>query len=69
MACEDCERRKIEENVDGLYQDVDELRSHQKNQGWLIVFAVVAGYLLLTRLNDAGVLTWRQMLNGITKEA
>jgi Kef-type K+ transport system membrane component KefB len=62
MACDDCARRQLAENVDGLEYDVDELKRVKRNQGIALVVVVVAGLLVLSRLNAKGVLTWAELL-------
>jgi hypothetical protein len=62
MACGDCERRKVEENVDGLYEDVDRLERVQKNHAWLLLVLAAGFVILLARLNDKGILSYRDFL-------
>jgi hypothetical protein len=62
MACSDCERRKIEENVDGLYQDIGEVERVQKNHAYVLIALAVIVCILLVRLNDKGILSYRDFL-------
>jgi hypothetical protein len=62
MACSDCETRKVAENVDGLYQDVGQLERVQRNQGWLLVALAVLVIVLLARLNEKGILSYKDLL-------
>jgi hypothetical protein len=62
MACEDCERRKIEENVDGLYEDVDWLRRVARNHALVLIFTACAVVAIAARLNAKGLLPYRELL-------
>jgi hypothetical protein len=62
MACSDCETCKVAENVDGLYQDVGQLERVQRNQGWLLVALAVLVIVLLARLNEKGILSYKDLL-------
>lgn len=65
MACDDCSRRELAENLDGLQEDIDELISVKRNQGIAIVILLAAGLLVLARLNAKGILTYRELIDGI----
>lgn len=65
MACEDCRRREVEDNVDGLEQDVERLERVNRNQGILLVAILCAFAVLVIRLADKGVLSYRELLDGV----
>lgn len=62
MACEDCRRREIEDNVEGLDQDVAWLQKVARNHGLLLVFTACAVLLIAARLNAKGLLPYRELL-------
>ena len=62
MACDDCARRDLEDNVDGLGYDVEELTRVKRNQGIVLVGLTIVVFIALHRLNAKGVLTWGELL-------
>lgn len=62
MACEECARRAVEDNVDGLEQDVTHLRSVQRNQAIVLLITLGAVVLLAGRLAAKGVLSYSELL-------
>lgn len=65
MACEDCNRRELAGNIDGLDQDVAQLERVNRNQGVLLLVLAVSFLFLVARLNAKGVLSYRELLDGI----
>jgi hypothetical protein len=63
MACEDCRREQVAQNVDGLYQDTERLERVQRNQAYLLIALAVVVVVLLIRLNDKGILSYKDLLD------
>ena len=64
MACEDCQRRELADNVDGLEEDVTWLQRVTRNQGLVLVITAAVLTVLIVKLNRKGVLSYAELLDG-----